>query len=108
AILSYMEQIYKMSDISINPTDATIFVSFVPIMATIVACVIIDKTGRKVLLYASGVIGFVGLLIMAIFHFVKEKEGQEFSSKYGYLPVVSLILYMIGFNIGYGPIPWLM
>lgn len=29
-------------------------------------------------------------------------------SEYGWLPLVSFVIYVIGFSLGFGPVPWLM
>lgn len=36
------------------------------------------------------------------------KNNQVDMSAYGYVPLSSFVVYVIGFSLGFGPIPWLM
>lgn len=51
----------------------------------------------------------MGIILIVIGTFFKYKEGgNNVSSNYEYLPLVSFVIYFIGFAVGFGPIPWLM
>lgn len=58
------------------------------------------------LLYISGLSMIVTLTTLGtFFHF--KNQGADVS-EYGWLPLASLVTYVIGFSLGFGPIPWLM
>ncbi|RXG62311.1 Solute carrier family 2, facilitated glucose transporter member 12, partial [Armadillidium vulgare] len=41
-------------------------------------------------------------------YFYYLKFDADVAASVGWLPLVSLVLYVIAFSLGYGPIPWLM
>jgi MFS family permease len=65
----------------------------------------VDRAGRKPLLIASGAVMCVALTALGT-HFHLQKYGMEQSL--GLLPVISLIVFMFGFSIGYSSIPFLL
>jgi len=46
------------------------------------------------------------LIVLGTFFYVKS-QGVDITTV-GWLPLISLIIYVIGFSLGFGPIPWLM
>lgn len=53
----------------------------------------------------------VALVILGYFFYAKSQTSPdmvEFVKNCGFLPLVSLIIYVVGFSFGFGPIPWLM
>lgn len=65
---------------------------------------IVDRAGRVVLLVASAAAMCVCTLIMGVYFNLKS-NGQDVSHL-GWLPLLSLCVFIIMFSIGYGPIPW--
>ncbi|CAD1478514.1 unnamed protein product [Heterotrigona itama] len=91
---------------SIDENVSTIIVGIVNFISTFVAASVIDKLGRKMLLYISGVSMCLTLFTFGTFFYVKA-SGTDVTS-FGWIPLLSLIVYVIGFSLGFGPIPWLM
>lgn len=58
------------------------------------------------LLYISAVSMAVTLFCLGGFFYFKS-QGVDVTT-YGWLPLISLIIYVVGFSLGFGPIPWLM
>ena len=67
----------------------------------------IDRFGRKILLYVSSVAMTVSLMVLGTFFYIKNCTDSDVTS-YGWLPLGSFVIYVIGFSFGFGPIPWLM
>lgn len=91
---------------TIDENLCTIIVGIVNFISTFIATALIDKLGRKILLYASSATMAVTLITLGTF-FNYKKNGYDVS-QYGWLPLVSFVFFIIGFAIGFGPIPWLM
>ncbi|EFN75686.1 Sugar transporter ERD6-like 6 [Harpegnathos saltator] len=91
---------------TIDENLSTIIIGIVNFISTFVAAFLIDKLGRKMLLYVSGVSMALTLFSLGGFFYVKS-YGVDVTA-FGWLPLVSLIVYVIGFSMGFGPIPWLM
>jgi facilitated trehalose transporter len=60
-----------------------------------------------VLLYVSSVAMILSLTVLGTFFHLKEDTDTDVVP-YGWLPLVSFVVYVIGFSFGFGPIPWLM
>lgn len=107
AVIFYTVDIFKMSGSAVDENLSTIIVGVVNFMATFVATLVIDFAGRKILLYISAIIMTITLVAMGSFFFVRENLHIDVSNL-GWLPLTCLMVYLLGFSLGYGPIPWLM
>ncbi|CAB0041002.1 unnamed protein product [Trichogramma brassicae] len=90
----------------LDPNISTIIVGIVNFGSTFVATTLIDRLGRKILLYVSSVSMIVSLASLGAFFFMKNHHMDV--SAIGWLPLTSFVVYVIGFSLGFGPIPWLM
>lgn len=106
AVIFYTVQIFKDAGSSVDENISTIIIGVVNFISTFVAAAVIDKLGRKMLLYISGVSMCITLFSLGTFFYVK--AGGADVSSFGWIPLVSLIVYVVGFSLGFGPIPWLM
>lgn len=54
------------------------------------------------------------LIILALsvalgeFFYMKTEDATWAKNTLGWLPLLSLVMFILAFSIGYGPIPWLM
>ncbi len=70
---------------------------------TIVAVLLLDRVGRRVLLTVGTVILTVSLIVLgAYFHFDAMQDAVP------WLGLVCVVVYIVGFAIGLGPVFWLM
>lgn len=106
AVIFYTVQIFKDAGSTVDENISTIIVGVVNFISTFIAAVVIDKLGRKLLLYISGVSMSIMLFSLGTYFYVK-LNGADVEA-FGWIPLVSLIVYVIGFSLGFGPIPWLM
>jgi sugar porter (SP) family MFS transporter len=84
---------------------AALPIGIVNVLATILSIYLIDRLGRKPLLYI-GVSGMIIALVILGGIFSIDVSSQESSLKY--FAVGSLILYIFSFGISLGPIAWLL
>ncbi|XP_055333598.1 solute carrier family 2, facilitated glucose transporter member 1-like [Paramacrobiotus metropolitanus] len=103
AVMFYSTSIFSSCGMhGIYALYATIGMGAIFVVATGVSMVVVEKAGRKILL----LIGLGGMLVMTILLVVFMRlmdSGYEWAS---YLAVISVMLYIILFAIGPGPIPW--
>ncbi|CAH1407738.1 unnamed protein product [Nezara viridula] len=106
AVIFYTVTIFKDAGSTIDSNLCSIIVGAVNLASTLVATVLIDKLGRKILLYISNSLMTVTLLILGGFFYGKA-NGYDME-QYGWVPLPAFVIFIFGFAIGAGPIPWLM
>lgn len=106
AVIFYTVKIFRDAGSSVDENLCTIIVGIVNFLSTFIATVLIDRLGRKVLLYISNVTIIITLAVLGAFFYMKSIHVDMGS--YGWLPLASFVVYITGFSLGFGPIPWLM
>lgn len=106
AVVFYASKIFEMAGSTIDKNLSSIIIGLVNFISTFIASALIDRLGRKILLYVSAVIMIITLTTLGTYFYLRE-AGINVDA-FGWLPLASLVLYVLGFSIGFGPIPWLM
>ncbi|KAI8438415.1 hypothetical protein MSG28_010942 [Choristoneura fumiferana] len=106
AVVFYASRIFLMSGSTIDENLSSVIIGIVNFVSTFLATAIIDRLGRKILLYISSVAMITTLVALGTYFYVKD-AGVDVTS-IGWLPLACLVIYVLGFSIGFGPIPWLM
>ena len=122
AVMFYAETIFEDANFQ-DSRMASVVVGFIQVCFTAVAALIIDKTGRKVLLYVSGMIMALSTALFGFYFKMVLPNGNNSSNtdlwftlnsvtpgtdtRLSWLAVVSLGLFVAGFALGWGPVPWL-
>ncbi|XP_073957880.1 facilitated trehalose transporter Tret1-like isoform X2 [Choristoneura fumiferana] len=107
AVIFYTVQIFRMAGSSVDENLSTIIVGIVNFASTFIATALIDRCGRKMLLYISSVTMIVTLAVLGTFFYVRDIRHLDVGTL-GWLPLTCLMVYLLGFSMGFGPIPWLM
>ncbi|RWS31237.1 facilitated trehalose transporter Tret1-like protein [Leptotrombidium deliense] len=99
--------------------------TFVMIMATVCAAVLVDRVGRRKLLLVSGGGHVISLFVLGFYFYIKGPAKVQVNNTANFnnttvtdedeptnlpvfIPILCLVIYIISFSLGYGPIPWLM
>jgi len=91
---------------SIGSNTSTIIIGIMAVVSTYVSTLVVDKLGRKILLLYS--IVAMGICTFLIGGFFYAKEFHYNISLIGFIPLMSLCIFIILFSIGFGPIPWML
>ena len=75
---------------------------------TIIAIILVDKAGRRVLLLVSTALTTLGMAGLGLYSYLHDINQPYAQSAFHWLPMTSMIGFIIGFGIGMGPLPWLM
>lgn len=101
-----IENVFQDTGSTIQPNYSTVIVGVVAIVATFGSTLVVDKLGRKILLlYSVVAMGFCTFFIGGYFY------GEEYNydvSDLSFVPLVALCIFVIMFNAGFGPIPWML
>lgn len=104
-VLIYAEGIFKSTGTSLSTSLSTIILGVVQVLASAVTPLVIERLGRRILLVISGVGTAVTLGALGLFFFLKDVQHDDVES-ISWLPVVSLVIYISLYSIGWGPLPW--
>ena len=104
-VIFFAEKIFMMAGAE-DPVMCTIIVGVVQSIATLVSSVLVDRAGRKFLLILSGVGMAIFLVALGYFFIILESKGDVTNLKW--LPLVSVVGYIVVFSLGFGPLPWMM
>ncbi|PIK35539.1 hypothetical protein BSL78_27632 [Apostichopus japonicus] len=120
-VMFYTVTIFQSTGSSIDANTATIVIGAVQVVATLVSVMLMDLVGRKVLLITAGVLMAISSTTFGLYYFLTKDEispttpsGLEdillgnAKSDLGWLSLSSMVIYIIGFSLGLGPIPWLI
>ena len=105
-----------------------IAIGVVQVIATLVSVILVKRHEQKILLTMSSIGMFLSSLVLSIYFYiynsicgsclvgdacnltiVHDSVHQHFpcnTTKFGYLAVVCIIIFIISFSLGWGPIPW--
>ncbi|KAL8174796.1 UNVERIFIED_CONTAM: Solute carrier 2 (Facilitated glucose transporter) member 8 [Gekko kuhli] len=120
AIMFYAETIFEEANFK-NSRAASVIVGSIQVFFTAVAALFMDRTGRKILLVVSGIVMAISAGVFGIyFKITAPSPGNsslidllnptlmEEEHHLSWLAVLSLGLFIMGFALGWGPIPWLV
>ncbi|XP_036004675.1 solute carrier family 2, facilitated glucose transporter member 6 [Fundulus heteroclitus] len=126
-ILVYLEPIFAKSNVSLEPRYAAATVGVVRLFSVAVAASLMDRAGRKALLYASSMLMFLSSLTLTMIshttpcpavnvttlnHSLHAELGSTLQASQGtavsLIPLISTVVFIFGYAMGWGPITWLL
>lgn len=108
-ILFYSTSIFESAGIS-SGNAASLGLSAVQVVMTGVSAWLIEKAGRRLLLMvSSGGMGICLFLCGLAFYLKKHFSGtSQLETFFSVLALTSLLVYIVAFSLGIGPIPWII
>jgi sugar porter (SP) family MFS transporter len=106
AILYYGPQIFSLAGISSSKSAifATLLVAITNVLATVIALVLVDRVGRKPLLYV-GLGGMTAALLVLSFCF---HQHAELGPSLGKIATACLMFFITCYAFSIGPIAWIL
>ncbi|XP_072022520.1 solute carrier family 2, facilitated glucose transporter member 8-like [Amphiura filiformis] len=129
AVMFYTVDIFKTAAPTIDAHISTVIVGVVQVVATLVSVLLMDRAGRRVLLLLAGVGMALSSTTFGLYYNLTEKNctsNNHNSSMFFYdmdsvsttaapcvddlswLSLTSMVVYIVSFSLGWGPIPWLL
>ncbi len=84
----------------------TVILGAIQILGTFISGIVVDRVGRKILLFLSSIL-MASCLISIGFYFWLQQHKADMSTL-GWLPLTSLVIFILGYAIGFGPIAWII
>ena len=105
-VIYYGPKIFSLAGITSNQNAifATLLVAVTNVLATIIALVLVDRAGRKPLLYA-GISGMTASLFLLAYSF---HNPAALGAAPGVIATVCLMVYITCFAFSMGPIAWIL
>lgn len=105
AIFFYSESIFTNAKIPSENIQYAVFATgFINVIMTLVCIPLIDKLGRKPLLVYPMLIIVVDFILLTIF-LTLNKDGKDIT--FSYLSIACIIIFIMCFAVGLGPIPFI-
>jgi len=102
AVSLYTVEVFKSAGTEINPNLASIIVAVCQFLTVIVSTFLVDRVGRKILLITSETVMILSLCSLGLFFYLKDDMNVN------WIPLPAFMSFIVGYNIGMGPIPWLV
>ncbi|THD24780.1 Solute carrier family 2 facilitated glucose transporter member 3 [Fasciola hepatica] len=103
-LLYYSAELFKSTGLSSQDANyATIGIGCVFFVVTLISVFIIDRVGRRVLLIGGLLTIFVCLVVYTICLVIRTYAGVNWPA---YVAIASTYIFIVGFGIGPGSIPW--
>ncbi|KAG7332665.1 hypothetical protein KOW79_004499 [Hemibagrus wyckioides] len=125
-ILVYLQPIFEKTAVSLDPKLDAAIVGLVRLLSVAIAAGLMDKAGRKALLYTSAFIMYLSTLTMGIYNHktpcdivnitatvssvanANEAMASHGISSSTLIPLFSIMFIIFGYAMGWGPITWLL
>ena len=101
AVVFYSQSIFSEAGSSLSPSISAFLLALAMVFGTGLAVGLVEKFGRRSLLLASAALMSASIAGLGAFFLVA--SGKD---NFRWLPLTSLICYVIAFSIGFGPLPW--
>lgn len=105
AVIFYTGFIFEKAETGIDGALAACIVGIMQVIATFTASMVVDRLGRRILLLTSASIMCICNVLLGVYFYLLEHHKAE---NIGWLPILSLCLYVIAYSLGFGPIPWVL
>jgi len=116
SVLYYQTAIFKAAGFGSFASSASVIVSGAKLIATLFTVRYIDNFGRRPLLFAGISMMLAALIVLFVGFYLSTTDGDDengdpvISLPHGWPPAIifALVLYVSGYQVGFGPIAWLI
>ncbi|CAL7949020.1 unnamed protein product [Xylocopa violacea] len=105
-VIFYTNSIFQQAGSTLESGYSTIIVGAMQVLAASTSGLIVDRAGRRILLLMSAIFMCLTTCILGVYFYLSRIKVDV--SSIGWLPLVAICIYIIMFNMGFGPIPWTM
>ncbi|KAL4708548.1 hypothetical protein ACJJTC_014156, partial [Scirpophaga incertulas] len=106
-LLFYMEELLVKVGSTMSPAHGTIIMGVVQVVTSCVTPLVVDRLGRKLLMWTTS-LGLTIFLALIGVYAVLDSHFKVDVAHVAFIPLLCLIVYMILFTLGVGPVPWIL
>ena len=110
-VVFYTQEIFADAGSDMDPGLSAFLVTSGQVVGAVVAIATADRFGRRALLLFSELASCLSLIPLGFYFLLRENPSSVrpgLAEDLGWLPLVSLICYVIGYSVGLGGLPWLI
>ncbi|CAH9088635.1 unnamed protein product [Cuscuta epithymum] len=107
SVLFYSSKIFESAGVS-SSKAATFGIGAIQVIVTVIATLLMERAGRRLLLLLSALTMTIGTLLVAAAFFLKDCTPERLHSHFGVISVIGLLILVIGFGLGLGGVPWII
>nr|XP_023011502.1 facilitated trehalose transporter Tret1-like [Leptinotarsa decemlineata] len=104
AITYHLEPIFESASTNISADLSAFIVGFVLLISSFVAPFLVDRAGRKALIICSCLGMCLALTLLGIFFHIQDLNYC--TKSINWIPIFSLMWYIVFFNLGICSVPW--
>ncbi|XP_067002680.2 facilitated trehalose transporter Tret1 [Anabrus simplex] len=104
ALISYSTDIFEASDTSLDASVSVIITGSVQLVLSVVSSSVVDIAGRRPMMILSSIGCAITLAAEGLFFYLKTLPDVDITY-FEWLPITAIIIYLIMYIIGVGPIP---
>jgi facilitated trehalose transporter len=98
--------IFEASGSDLDANVASIIVGAVQVVCVVISTLLVERAGRKILMVISEIGMTFSLVALGVFFYLKSENNNVAPEGLGWLPIVSMILYIVTYNLGCASLPW--
>ncbi|XP_065371228.1 facilitated trehalose transporter Tret1-like [Calliphora vicina] len=106
AVLFNTQSIFETANTGVDAAIGAIIVGIVQVAASALTPLIADRLGRKIILLTCSGIMSISLFALGAYFYI-ELAGED-TSNIMWLPLTSLLIYIIVYSVSFGPLPWVL
>ncbi|KAI4461913.1 sugar transporter-like [Holotrichia oblita] len=103
-VLSLTQNIFESAVTSGDQAIPPIIIGAVQFITSFIAPAIVDRLGRKILLLISAAGVILSETFLGLYFYLQENQNNV--ENIAWIPLTTLILFIISYNVGLGPVPW--
>nr|XP_003704545.1 PREDICTED: facilitated trehalose transporter Tret1-like [Megachile rotundata] len=106
AIIFYVGIILKETGSTLNASNSSIIVGVMQVVTVVASALVVDRVGKRILLLLSAVFMCLSTAALGVYFYLVE-NGKDVDA-INWLPLASVCVFIIAYNVGFGPIAWVM
>ncbi|XP_078037488.1 facilitated trehalose transporter Tret1 [Augochlora pura] len=106
AMISYTETIFGISGSSLTPNASAIIVGVIQVIGSLLSTSLMERLGRRPLLLISSGGMCICHYILGLFCYAQMLQYDV--NSVNWIPIVALSVYVIAYNLGFGPGPYVV
>lgn len=105
SLIFYAKRIFDDAGSTLSSSISSVIIGVVQVIATYFSTIMIERAGRKLLLFISASV--MAVCMFTLSGYFRFQSSHDLSS-ISWIPLLSFAVFIVIFSVGFGPIPWLM